>query len=88
MNDAAMRSYAKRRRGEFREWLAEQKRSCAVCGEADHRCLLFHHRDAATKRFQISLNCWSRSQDEVLSEIAKCDVLCANCHQKLHYRRE
>lgn len=25
------------------------------------------------------------SMERIMSEIAKCDIVCANCHRKLHY---
>jgi hypothetical protein len=82
-----MSVYAREKRAAFRLWLAEQKTACVLCGESDHRCLVFHHRPGTDKRFQVMLNAWSRDRQSVLDEIAKCDCLCANCHQKLHYNR-
>ena len=56
---------------------------CALCGESDIRVLEFDHLDPLAKEFTISqavrLN---RSWDEVLREIKKCRILCANCHKK------
>lgn len=49
--------------------------------------LVFHHRDPATKKFQVGQNQWGRRRSVILEEIAKCDVLCANCHQIQHYKR-
>lgn len=56
------------------------------CGENDIACLEFHHRDPSKKKFQIS-NEGKHSSIKVLNEeIAKCDILCKNCHTKLHNR--
>ena len=56
---------------------------CAHCGETDFRCLDFHHLDPSTKSFEVS-SAWVRSWKDLESEIAKCGVLCANCHRKAH----
>lgn len=49
-------------------------------------CLEFHHKDPSKKEVTLSRavnNGWSIERME--KEIAKCVVLCANCHRKLHY---
>ena len=57
---------------------------CA-CGETDPICLDFHHRDGEVKKFGISrIKNKYVGQAALLAEIAKCDVLCANCHRKHH----
>jgi hypothetical protein len=45
----------------------------------------FHHRDPKQKLFGINNSINSgRSHDELLVEIAKCDLLCRNCHAIIH----
>lgn len=62
-------------------YLSDKK--CELCGESDIRTLEFDHLDPKTKLFNISqavrLN---YSWDDVLEEIDKCRILCANCHKK------
>lgn len=69
-----------------RDWLQVYKStlSCAQCGESHPACLDFHHnRD---KDSSVADMAWQGfSKDRILSEIAKCVVLCANCHRKIHY---
>lgn len=59
--------------------------SCLNCGESDWRCLAFHHREPELKLFCIGE---ARSLDKglqtVKDEIEKCDLICHNCHAKLH----
>lgn len=75
-----------RRRQKAREWLATQRLECVRCGENHPGVLDFHHRNPAEKEFQIGYAVLSdRAKQRVIDEIAKCDVLCANCHRKLHY---
>lgn len=79
------RKYIQERHLEFQKWLAQIQAlsGCLRCGERDPRCLQFHHRDSQTKKYNVTAMS-GRSQDVVLKEMDKCDVLCANCHYKLH----
>ena len=54
------------------------------CGESDIRCLEFHHRDPSIKSFEISNKGKYKSEEILVAEIGKCDVLCKNCHMKTH----
>ena len=59
---------------------------CADCGETHPACLHFHHRNPAEKEFSLSKWVTSgKSVEALYKEIAKCIVLCANCHAKRHY---
>lgn len=55
---------------------------CVQCGEKHPACLDFHHKDPATKTRGIGVMV---RMEDILAEIAKCDVLCANCHRKHHH---
>ena len=58
---------------------------CADCGEDDPVVLEFDHlRD---KQFAISKGLTDRNWQDVLDEIAKCDVVCANCHRRRTAKR-
>lgn len=67
-----------------REWYTAYKKTlkCSICNESDPRCLDFHHRDKTTKLFNVG-HYYTRSKANILKEIAKCDILCSNCHRKL-----
>jgi hypothetical protein len=80
----------KKRKNETSSWLSDLKSSlkCSICSEDHPACLHFHHRDPNEKDIQIAQAAnmgWSK--EKILAEIAKCDVLCANCHAKLHYEQ-
>lgn len=55
---------------------------CLICGEREPVCLDFHHMDPSKKEFNLSK--LLRSQEKLANEVAKCVVLCSNCHRKLH----
>ena len=76
-----------KRREEISAWYREYKATlaCTHCGEKHPACLDSHHRDPGEKEFRISaFGYMGWSKERILAEIAKCDVLCANCHRKLH----
>lgn len=70
-----------------KEFVNEYKKThpCIQCGESDFRCLDFHHRDPTTKIDCIARMVLTGLLELIKKEIPKCDVLCANCHRKLHY---
>jgi hypothetical protein len=79
----------KKRELNIRDWFRTYKSElyCMECGENHPACLQFHHRDKEEKSFIIS-NAVLRgtSIKTLIKEIKKCDVLCVNCHAKLHWR--
>lgn len=74
----------KRMRDKRRKMVADLKvaRGCRECGYNQHpEALHFHHRDPATKEFQIARAIGqATAMHKILAEIDKCDILCANCH--------
>jgi hypothetical protein len=86
---AARTKQIKARQIEIREKVKSTKigRSCIRCGFSDPRALHYHHRDPSQKTRNISeiyLNGWGWERIE--KELAKCDLLCANCHHIEHSR--
>ncbi len=77
-----------RRRHMLRQWMREYKSGlvCARCGQDHPATLHFHHLDPANKEYSIS-QMLSRhwGLDKIKAEIAKCIVLCANCHSIEHW---
>jgi hypothetical protein len=60
--------------------------SC-MCGEQRLPALQFHHRSGEDKSFEISTAVRNRNAftiEELEIELAKCDLLCANCHAVEH----
>ncbi len=58
---------------------------CRFCKEREPICLDFHHRNKAEKEFGISQMIGShRNWERIQREINKCEIVCANCHRKVH----
>jgi hypothetical protein len=56
-------------------------RGCDRCGYAAFAgALEWDHRPDQVKAFTVSSS-WSRKWEVIMAEIAKCDLLCANCHR-------
>lgn len=77
----------KKRKTELKAWVKKYKRklSCSICGETHPACIEFHHKDPVIKEIGLSRvgsNGWSIKKIE--REIAKCQVVCSNCHKKIH----
>lgn len=70
-----------------KKWFRDEilsKLSCSRCPESDPVCLDFHHRDPKTKDYNVAQLARGFPKERILAEVAKCDVLCANCHRKEH----
>lgn len=60
-------------------------RGCIRCHIKDPRVLEFHHLDTSKKEFNIADYYYSHYSFKKLElEIAKCVIICANCHRILH----
>jgi hypothetical protein len=63
-------------------WLLDYFKThpCVDCGETDPLVLEFDH--LRNKSFAISAGLHYRNWSELLREIEKCEVRCANCHRR------
>lgn len=64
-------------------WLVGLKagRPCTDCGRVfPHQVMQWDHLPGFEKLGDISAAFWGRTREEVLAEIAKCDLVCTNCH--------
>lgn len=59
----------------------KQKAGCYFCGERCYLCLDFHHvsgeKDFILSKAGITVQI-------ALKEMEKCEVVCSNCHRKVH----
>lgn len=59
--------------------------TCDACGrEGPGSIFEFHHLDARTKDFGLSESGIPHSWEKTVAELAKCVMLCANCHREVH----
>lgn len=88
--------YARRAREYYRKIRPETKSfidaakdvPCADCGGRFHPCAMDFDHVRGEKSFNISQSLSKRmSMEVVLQEMAKCDVVCANCHRVRTYNR-
>ena len=84
-NKTELNARLREQRREKKEWLDSQKVKCARCPETHVACMDFHHRDPSEKDGTLSQKVATWTLERIKTEVAKCDVLCANCHRKLHY---
>lgn len=79
-NNAYVREYQRERR----EFLSNYKseRGCADCGYNKHHVALdFDHRPGEVKLFEPAWLKQLGTWQQMIDEIAKCDVVCSNCHR-------
>ena len=59
---------------------------CAICSynECD-ASLDFHHTNPGDKKFALDKRGISKRDKNLVEELNKCILLCANCHRKIHY---
>jgi hypothetical protein len=69
---------------------AEKSKPCADCGSSYPPYVMdFDHLGKAPKKGALSRMVWEGwSLAEIKKEIAKCEVVCANCHRKRTHNRQ
>lgn len=79
----------KRQRSENRELIRTSKsKPCHDCGvQYPYYVMQFDHLDGESKSFNLGDH-EGRTRGILLSEIAKCEVVCANCHAERTHQRQ
>ena len=70
-------------RNAYRQLILDYLRthSCIDCGESDPIVLDFDHVNG-NKRCDVSRLIYNGTEKQIMNEIAKCVVRCANCHRR------
>ena len=79
------------RHAEFVEWYLALKegKPCADCGVAHHPAAMqWDHLPGAAKLASVADLCRKNNRRRVLEEIAKCELVCANCHAVRTFQRQ
>lgn len=69
----------------------KRKHPCVDCGNPDIRVLVFAHKNPRKDKYRRGDRAVShmanggQSWKRTLKEIAKCEVLCSNCHMIRHW---
>lgn len=85
------REFQKRYKRRTKDWFFALKETlaCEKCGVKHPAVIHFHHRDGEIKVGEVGRMANSNLNKQViLLEIAKCDILCANCHAIWHYEHD
>jgi hypothetical protein len=84
LDPASLTDYARRRR--FLDAL--KARPCADCDGSYPPCVMdFDHRPGVEKVSNVSQLVW-KDRALLLAEVAKCDLICSNCHRmRTHHRQ-
>jgi len=62
---------------------------CVKCGNPYHHyCLDFHHTEDNKEMGIAKLACDGNSEQRILTEIAKCILVCKNCHAEIHWKEK
>lgn len=75
------------RKRRLRKWLWEYKKTlkCKLCPEDHPACLDFHHQTDDKLVDVANIESHGFGLKKLMAEISKCEVLCSNCHRKLHW---
>jgi hypothetical protein len=79
------------RHAEFIAWYLALKdgRPCADCGQTYHPAAMqWDHLPGAEKVASVADLCRKNNRGRVLEEIAKCELVCANCHAVRTFQRQ
>ena len=82
--------FTKARRSKNQEKVLQylEKHPCVDCGEKDPVVLQFDHIRGKKRNAVSNLSRCGYGWDTVKTEINKCEVRCANCHIRRHYKTQ
>jgi len=87
-NKTSEKKHVKRRKQEIKNWIQEYKSNlkCSECEEDHPATIDFHHKTGEKDQSVSNLVANGYSIERIKKELNKCEVLCANCHRKKHFK--
>ncbi|MBU3923558.1 MAG: hypothetical protein KJ592_01435 [Nanoarchaeota archaeon] len=87
-NKKSEKGHIKRRKLEIKKWFCKHKSnlSCLKCGESHVATIDFHHSFGDKEKNISKMVADGYSIDRIKEELEKCEVLCSNCHRKIHFK--
>ena len=83
------KKYAQKYMQKRRAWLDELKSApCADCGKLYHPCVMDFDHVRGEKLGNISAMIRAVTMGKLSAEIAKCELVCSNCHRLRTHLRE
>jgi len=88
-NNISEKNSVKKRKKEIKIWFKDYKSnlSCSICGENHPATIDFHHKGKKENQVAQMVH-WGYSINNIKKEIEKCQILCANCHRKTHWKNK
>lgn len=79
--------YGRKRKEKLIQYAGNKCQKCGIEFNQENSAIFdFHHKNPKEKLFALSTaNLTRYSWDKVLIELAKCDLLCSNCHRLEHF---
>lgn len=83
----AIKNNARRRQENKKKAIACLNSKCSKCGLHSEILAIyeFHHLDPTIKEDNFSSHVLSRKWENILPELSKCILVCANCHRIIHW---
>ncbi len=90
LNKKSEIAHVQRRKKQIKQWLWNYKKTirCAICSESHPAIIDFHHKEGQKERNIAQMLTDGYSIDRIKQELLKCEVLCANCHRKIHSEKQ
>lgn len=89
-NRQSEKQHVKKRKLRIRRWFEEYKDTlkCNLCSESHPAVIDFHHKKGEEKERGIAqMVGYGYSIKKIKKEISKCQIICSNCHRKIHYKK-
>lgn len=84
------RAFVIKRKLQLVEMLGGKCKHCGIQANIDNLAIFdFHHINPSDKSFFLGQNTLGNKKiEDILKEVKKCELLCANCHRLHHYKGE